>query len=556
MVCMASRPTFTEADIKRVAGDKSFERGLDYLDAVEDLEIGGAEITASVYGNTEYRVCLAFGDERLTGDCTCPYGREGFFCKHCVAVAMCVLKMGDDLPRQMEAMQAGRRALESWLDSLSKQELLAELLTLLREDRDLRRRLELRAASANADAVTVRRAVRELMNTRRGYAEYTEASQYAYDLHQAAAAIGGLIDAGGAQDAIEITREAIDVFTDALQYVDQSSGWLGDAAGELLDVHLRACQAAPPEPASLGEYLADLLLGESELEPYLGDYAGLLGDDGLATVRKRIAAAYAERPTDWRAKSLMEAMAKAEGDVDALIAIYAAGLDDRGWNHLRIARELDEAGRGDEALDWAERGLREAAQPDQQLVDYLASRYAAAGRDDDVLSLRRDRFQAQRTLASYQALRQAATNVDAWPAQRDQALALLREDARQWRTTVSWAWTDGPVLVDALLDDGDLDAAWAAATDAATDAQWLRLADAAAATRPAGALAVYLRAVGSLKKLTGNDVYQRMATLLLAARACHEALGTTIEFRRYVAALRMDQKRKRNLMKILDANGL
>jgi uncharacterized Zn finger protein len=556
MVCMAQSPAFTEADIKRVAGDKSFERGLDYLHAVEDLEIGGAEITASVYGNSEYRVCLAFGDERLTGDCTCPYGREGFFCKHCVAVAMCVLKMGDDLPRQMDAMRAGRQALESWLESLSKQELLAEVLALLREDRDLRRRLELRAASANADAATVRRAVRELIMPRRSSAEYIEAATYAVDVHKAAAAIGDLIDAGGAQDAIEITREAIDLLTEALQYVDESSSWLGDAADELLDVHLRACEAAPPEPVSLGDYLADLLLGDSELEPYLGDYAGLLGDDGLAMVRERIAAAYAEHPADWRAKSLMEAMAKADGDVDALVAIYAAGLDDRGWNHLRIARELDEAGRGDEALDWAERGLREAAHPDQQLVDYLASRYRAAGRADDVLSLRRDRFHAQRSLANYQALRSAATEVDAWPAERDQALARLREDARQWRTTASWAWTAGPVLVDALLDDDDLDAAWAAATDAATDAQWLRLADASAATRPAEALAVYLRTVGALKKLTGNDVYQRMAALLLAARACHETLGTTAEFRRYVAALRMDQKRKRNLMKILDANGL
>ena len=78
----------------------------------------------------------------------------------------------------------------------------------------------------------------------------------------------------------------------------------------------------------------------------------------------------------------------------SFIAIYAAELDDRGWNHLRIARELDEAGRGGEALGWAERGVSEAAHPDQQLVEYLASRYAAAGRDDEVLRLRRARFQA------------------------------------------------------------------------------------------------------------------------------------------------------------------
>jgi uncharacterized Zn finger protein len=254
----------------------------------------------------------------------------------------------------------------------------------------------------------------------------------------------------------------------------------------------------------------------------------------------------------------MEAVAKAEGDVDALIAVYAADLDDRGWNHLRIAQALDEAGRGEEALGWAERGLREAPRPDQRLVDYLAGRYAAAGRDDDVLGLRRARFRAERTLASYRALRQAATECGRWAAERGQALDVLREDARAPRGRTLWAGS-GPVLLDALTDDGDLEAAWAAATDPAiraTDDQWLRLADASAATRPADALRVYLRVIGALKKETGDTAYRRMAALLVAARACHQALGTTDQFRRYLTVLRMGGKRKPNLMKILDENGL
>ena len=57
--------------------------------------------------------------------------------------------------------------------------------------------------------------------------------------------------------------------------------------------------------------------------------------------------------------------------------------------------------------------------------------------------------------------------------------------------------------------------------------------------------------------MTGDDNYRRMASLLLSARACHQALGTTDEFSavhdRPCAA---EQKRKRNLMKILDQNGL
>ncbi|SRR6266567_6872457 len=96
MVGMPVSLPFTEADIRLAAGARSFERGLEYLDAVQDLRISDGEVTASVYGNSEYTVCLIIGDQRLSGGCTCPYGQDGFFCKHCVAVGLSVLEMGED----------------------------------------------------------------------------------------------------------------------------------------------------------------------------------------------------------------------------------------------------------------------------------------------------------------------------------------------------------------------------------------------------------------------------------------------------------------------------
>jgi uncharacterized Zn finger protein len=557
MVGMPVSLPFTEADIRLAAGDRSFDRGLEYLDAVDDLKISDTEVTASVYGSSEYTVCLIIGDQRLSGGCTCPYGRDGYFCKHCVAVGLSVLEMGDELPRHLEATHAQQQALEAWLQSLSKEELLAELRGLIDEDRELRQRFELRVAAMNTDALAIRRAVMDLiMPPRSDYVDYYDANRHASDVDRAVTAIDDLIRAGGAASAIGIAREAIVLFTEACQLVDDVSGSAGDAANELLAVHLRACQAAPPGPATLGSYLAGLLLDDEYVfEPDLDDYAELLGDQGAAVVRERIVTAYAENPASWRAKYLRESMARAEGDVDTVIAIYAAELDDHGRNHLRIASELDEAGRGDEALRWAERGLREAAHPDQQLADYLARRYAAAGRQVDVLDLRRDRFQAERSLTSYQALREAATASGVWPAERKIALALLSEDKRAWPRQPAWAWT-GPVLIDALIDDRDLDAAWAAAKDAASERQWLCLADASIDSHPADALAVYRTTIGALKTQTGDDNYRRIASLLLSARACHQALGTPGEFNRYVEALRTEQKRKRNLMKILDQNGL
>jgi hypothetical protein len=401
-VRMAVFAAFTEADIERLAGARAYERGLDYLGEIEGLEMTGTQVTASVYGGSKYQVRLRFGSG-LAGDCTCPQGRDGLFCKHCVAVGLSVLAAASDL--RIEEARADRQALVSWLESLPKEELLAEMVGLLDEDRDLFRRFELRAASVNGNVATVRRVVRELVTVSgRDYIGYGEAHDYARDLSQAAVAIDDLVQAGGAQDAIAIAREAIGLLAQAYESVDDSSGSVADAAEDLIAAHLLACLAAPPDPVSLGRYLAELLLHDDYgFVPDLGDYVDLLGDRGIATVREVIRAAYAQHPEDSHARYLMESVARAEGDVDALIALYAANLDERGRNHLRIARELDAADRADEALSWAERGLREAAHPDGELIEYLAGGYAAAGRDDAVLDLRRDRFAAVRSLANYQA---------------------------------------------------------------------------------------------------------------------------------------------------------
>lgn len=253
----------------------------------------------------------------------------------------------------------------------------------------------------------------------------------------------------------------------------------------------------------------------------------------------------------------METVLEAERDVDALVAFCAAHLDQRGWQQLRIAHALDRAGRDDEALAWAERGIRSASAPDSRLVDYLAGRYTAAGRADDVLALRRTIFAGERTLANYQALRDAATGCSAWPAERESALELLRKDAETIRHAAwsPWDWR-GPVLIDALIDDGDLDAAWTAARDKASEAQWIRLADMSAGSRPSDALAVYAMVIERLTQNTGDKVCRQIATHLLAMRSCHEALGTMDKFRQYMVLLRMEQKRKRNLMEILDHSGL
>ncbi|MFI6054488.1 SWIM zinc finger domain-containing protein [Streptomyces violascens] len=559
---MASEVGFAEDDLLTLAGSRSFERGLGYLDAVTGLEIGDGWITATVHGTDAYEVELTDDQEGgLLGDCDCPYGQEGHFCKHCVAVGLTVLRQADTIPQQRAAASTRTAGLEDWLQSLTREELLALLREQIAGDRDLRRRLELRAASVRSDIAVVRERVMALLDVRAfaryGYVEYEDAGAYAHQAAEAVDALRSLAAAGRAGEAVTLAREAMRVLSQTYEEIDDSDGVVGSVGADLADAHLQACTAAKPDPVETAEWLVGHLLSDLNdiTDIDLVDYRKVLGPTGLARARELATAARRRAPNDWAAKYLMERLAKAEGNVDALVAVYAADLAPSGATHLQIALELDEAGREAEALEWAERGLRDTEQTvnvHSGLDDYVCTRYTQMGRTAEVVAVRRSRFRAVRSLSAYQALRAAAEAAGCWKAEREAALEALRTDVSEHRS----GWYGGPVLVDALLDDGDLNAAWQAAQGCADERQWLSLADRSKDTRPADALPVYLRLVEPLKKKTGDRTYQQLARLLLAARACHQHLGTEVEFAGYLSALRADQKRKRNLMKILDQHGL
>ncbi|MCX4516001.1 hypothetical protein OHA27_38535 [Streptomyces sp. NBC_01619] len=553
---------FSEGELRALAGVRSFERGLGYLDAVSGVEVGDGAVTAVVYGTDVYEVELTLGEGTgVLGWCGCPYGQEGNFCKHCVAVGLTVLRHAQEIPRQRAAAKARASGLEAWLTALSRDELLALVREQVAGDRELHRRLELRAAASRCDLGTVRERVLALIDprpfARYGYVEYADAAGYARQVAEAADALRALTAAGQATQAAGLAEEAIGALGKVYGEIDDSDGMVGQAAHAVVDAHLHACRGARPDPQRLAAWLVDHVLGDgsdvTDLDPL--DYADVLGPAGLARMRQLAEKARRRSPRGWAEQCLMERLVKAEGDVDALVALYAKDLLPSGATHLHIAEELDAAGREDEALAWAERGLRDCAQEahvDGRLVDYVCARYMRANRMTEVVSLRRDRLRAERSLAAYQQLRTAAGAAGCWGSEREAALTILREDARQGRS----GRYGGSVLMDALLDDQDVDAAWREASGGAGDRQWQQLADLSREARPADALTVYLRLVEQLKEPTGDRVYEHMARLLLGARDCHRALDTLNDFTAYLAVLRADLKRRRKLMTILDRHGL
>jgi uncharacterized Zn finger protein len=568
----------TEADLLAVAGQRSFDRGTAYVDAVGDLTIFGNQITASVRGTDEYIVLLTLGgSERVTGTCDCPYGNEGFFCKHCVAVGLAFLRNarasrrharqakvaehGDAGERSEAADSAKPAGLHSWLNSLPREQLILLILDQLVEDEDWRRRLQMRAASAAADFTAIAARLDALLDPAEfgeyGYVEEDESRRYARRVDTATAIVGELISSGHRSEAITVAEYAITIVAAACHHAVDPAGVIWAAAEHLAAVHLEACQADPTDRAGLAGFLAMRMLSKDDIPLVdVASYRAPLGHEGLATLREVLTTAVQQAPDSSRARSALADVLRAAGDVDALVDLLAADLPRTGLGHLAIAKDLLAAGREDEAISWAERGLAMGG-PCEPITAFLTERHVAAGRMNDALSARRDLFAAVREMQPYERLRETAELVGDWPATREWAHGLLRSDAEAHRSRRPgirlWA---GPVLIDVLLSEGEVEAAWEEAAGAASETQWLKLADLIATARPADALAVYLRQIRALKQETGDKAYERIARLLANARACHRRLGTEASFDIYLRALRYDQKRKTKLIRILDAHQL
>jgi uncharacterized Zn finger protein len=149
--------------------------------------------------------------------------------------------------------------------------------------------------------------------------------------------------------------------------------------------------------------------------------------------------------------------------------------------------------------------------------------------------------------STYSLLRRAADAMGAWDIERDAARMALRE-------------RDCGGLVDALLDEGDVEEAWSVAHE---DPDWdpgshrrLRLAEAREAQRPEQALPSYMLVADELLLETGRRAYARAIPVLKHARRAAEAAGQSEWFATRIADLREQHRRRPTLIAMLDKAGL
>jgi hypothetical protein len=334
--------------LRRMAGERFFARGEAYFaaGAVRSLRAYEGGIKAVVQGTRRYRVHLWAEDGEPGYGCSCPVGHEGEFCKHCVAVGLALHAGGQRAgagPSEDAGPAFGEADVRAYLSRLDKEELVSLLLEQADGDERLHRRLTLQAAratSGTAPSSAWKGALADALGTD-DFIEFREAYDYACGIEEVIETLEDFLRDGQAAKVIGLAEHGIAELERSLEHVDDSDGWLGGLLDRLQELHLEACRQARPEPVELAERLFEAEM-ESSFDAFHRAalvYGDVLGETGLAAYRRLAEAEWAKVPAlapgeddanrygqRFRITSIMEALAQADGDLEALVAVKSRDL--------------------------------------------------------------------------------------------------------------------------------------------------------------------------------------------------------------------------------------
>ena len=569
-----------------LAGEVFFERGQKYFTngAVRSLRHRDAGIDARVLGTETYRVRMKVQNGELEYDCDCPVGRDTLFCKHCVAAGLAwnsQILCGSltITPEGTVISEYGSdEELLSYLEGLEKDALLTVLLEHMEEDEALHRKLTLCAAQARGSVTDIspwKDAFRTVV--RKGeHISYHEAYGHVRQIEDVIDSFDDLLKQKHADAVIELTEYALSELEEAIGYMDDSDGMAGELLYRLQDLHLRACKLARPDPLELAEKLFtwEVEADYDILSQSVETYADVLGKTGRAAYRRLAEMEWAKilplKPNDkdperygkrFRITSIMETLARTDHDIEALIKIKAHDLS-HSYSFLKIAETYQEAGMPDQALEWAEKGWAAFPAPaqDERLRKFIMEAYQNQEQHDKALELGWQGFTVSPDMESYRLLEKYAGKAKQWPQWREKALIHIREQISKSRLSPKSRWSrpfdDHSLLVKLFLHEGNPDTAWKEAeAGGCSDYLWLALAKYRGEQHPADAIRIYRDHIARLLQATGDKIYQESVSYLEKIKMLSARLDEERTFREILNSIRTEQKRKRNLMKLLDQKG-
>ena len=542
-------------DLVDLAGEGSYYRGVGYAQErrAELQEVTEQRVDAVVAGTVPYRVTLAVAGRGLEWSCTCPVGATGDFCKHAVAVALALT--GEALDAEPSPDPDVALDLPGYVASLDPAALAAIVLEQAAADWRLHERLVTGARARlglDVDEASWRKRVDAAFRRRGRFVEYRNAPEWANGVFDVLDGLAQLLEAGHGATVIPLAERCHRKAEAAVGYVDDSDGYITDIFHRVAELHLLACAQARPAPVPLAKRLAKLEL-TAELDTFhraAARYADVLGASGLAAYRKVVEPQWlaldgqGDRWShhDFRVRQAMIGLAYASGDPDELIRVMDVRTP---YDEVEIVEFLRATGRADDALARARAGLEHFVdRPHQlrELRDLTAELLQGRGDAGAAVDVFVDAFAARPNVDDYRRLLVAAELTGDVDARRRWAHQLVESDSQL-----------NDVSVMMLMHDGDVEAAWLAATLHGCDQRlWLELARAREQDHPLDVIAVYVDEVERAIAAKNKTGYRRAVTTLTQVEQLAARGGDPDRFRAIVVDVRDRHHQKRSLIALLD----
>lgn len=266
----------TREEIRSLCTEQSFERGVNYYhqERVQELDIDGGEVRATVRGSNYYEVAVDIADDTVHTRCSCPYDYAGD-CKHIVAVLLAVEDRDTDTDSETDASPDSALSetvdIEAVVADMAADELRSFLLEIIEDDRDIRDRLVAFAGEDTGKTVyDYKQEIGRLFDSAAGrgglidYDTHVDFSQY-YDLAETHR------ERGNVETATDIYRAITEAIRENLNRIDDSGGYHGREIERAID--------------SYAETVAENLDSHEQKRPYIEYLCGgfVEADHGFAS---------------------------------------------------------------------------------------------------------------------------------------------------------------------------------------------------------------------------------------------------------------------------------
>lgn len=549
----------SESNLLQAAGDLIYARGEDYVRYVRGLRTTEFKAYASIQGKRVYTVELDWSDRLLDGFCTCPHHADGNFCKHLVAVGLAAIDSGRVT---VDDASTTDNALHTVVQAMDVDQLRDLVLTLAQRDPGVRRMLEIRATTASGDDAQAKAEFEAYVRntlTFRGYIDYRRSFEVAGAASDMLDELETHVNSGAAELVRPALLLALTELREIIGQVDDSDGVIADQCQRAADLYAQACRLGNPDRVKLATWLVKFR-ADSPGWPtlVLADFVDAFDDKAMETYRRAVAAldrklADRDHLHRFEVDAMLLELADHDGDLDRAIHLLSQG--DHPQYGAIVAR-LRAAGRADDAVTWIDRAVAAGRISSYGggneywlSPDFVAATYKALGRIDDAIAALRADFVRQPSVENYRVLLEFAAGVDrsetehAWALEQAEQLAADRFAA-------------GALLVQLLMSDGDMEAAWQAADRYGPGWAWKELAVRGADARPTDAADLYRPQLEKDLRYPNSKLYPDIAERLATMAQLYEKGGRSADFASFIAQIRQDYRKRPALMKALDARRL